>query len=178
MQAPLEALQWDPVLISNRDDDHPNLELLWCCWRAACLQVQFWREVRSSRSLSRVEGGEMYSNICLWIMPATMAMIMGVSSQASASISYSKQYQALFSSTAFKASKKLMIEWNFSGQEQATFSILFVGSTIGSQHNSLVCSMYLSLFSYLLCIIIIVTRTLHNDAVLLSFAKYLYAIKV
>ena len=28
MQAPLEALQWDPVLISNRDDDHPNLELL------------------------------------------------------------------------------------------------------------------------------------------------------
>ena len=44
----------------------------------ACLQVQFWREVRSSRSLSR--GGEMYSNICLWIMPATIAMIMGVSS--------------------------------------------------------------------------------------------------
>ena len=70
----------------------------------ACLQVQFWREVRSSRSLSR--GGEMYSNICLWIMPATMAMIMGVSSPSASQSTHSIK----------EGSRKLVISclsWSF-----------------------------------------------------------------
>ena len=93
----------------------------------ACLQVQFWREVRSSRSLSR--GGEMYSNICLWIMPATIAMIMGVSSNllaaAAVVVYYSWEYLVLSQSISPKLDMYvhryaecwcyiLMIEWNFS----------------------------------------------------------------